>query len=102
ENLLRHHSSRDEARSAAGAKMDRLHEATSDSLRPTDAVRVLDAVDGTLDALRQYALETGDTPEVRQILRRIDAYKGHLQRQRSVLDGTVTIEPNTHGAVADP
>jgi len=82
--------------------MTRILEETIDSLRLADAVRVLDAVDGTLDALRQDALETGDTPEVRQILRRIDAYKGHLQRQRSVLDGTVTIEPSPDGAVADP
>lgn len=68
--------------------MTRILEETIDSLRPADAVRVLDAVDGTLDALRQDALEIGDTPEVREILQRIDAYKGHLQRQRSVLSTT--------------
>jgi len=68
--------------------MTRILEETIDSLRPVDAVRVLDAVDGTLDALRQDALEIGDTPEVRQILRRIDAYKGHLHQQRSSLTAT--------------
>lgn len=66
--------------------MTKILEDTIDSLRPADAVRVLDAVDGTLDALRQDALEIGDTPEVRQILQRIDAYKGHLKQQRSGLD----------------
>ncbi len=65
--------------------MTRILEETIDQLRPADAVRVLDAVDGTLDALRQDAVGIGDTPEIREVLRRIDAYKGHLQRQRTVL-----------------
>jgi hypothetical protein len=69
--------------------MTRILEETIDSLRPEDAVRVLDAVNGTLDALRGDALEIGDTPEVREILRRIDAYKGHLERQRSILNTTL-------------
>lgn len=65
--------------------MTRILEETIDSLQPTDAIRVLDAVDGTLDALRKDALQIGDTPEIREILNRIDIYKGHLQRQRSVV-----------------
>lgn len=65
--------------------MTRILEETIDSLQPTDAIRVLDAVDGTLDALRKDALQIGDTPEIREILNRIDVYKGHLQRQRSVV-----------------
>lgn len=65
--------------------MTRILEETIDSLKPTDAIRVLDAVDGTLDALRKDALQIGDTPEIREILNRIDVYKGHLQRQRSVV-----------------
>lgn len=65
--------------------MTRILEETIDSLQPTDAIRVLDAVDGTLEALRKDALEIGDTPEIREILHRIDVYKGHLQRQRSVV-----------------
>ncbi len=58
-------------------------EQTIDSLEPNAALRVLDAVDGTLDALRQDALGLGETPEIRELVRRIDAYKGHLDRQRS-------------------
>jgi hypothetical protein len=46
---------------------------------------VLDAVDGTLDALRNDAVGLGDTPEIREVVRRIDAYKGHLNQQRSLL-----------------
>jgi len=65
--------------------MTRILEETIDSLQPTDAIRVLDAVNGTLDALRKDALQIGDTPEIREILLRIDVYKGHLQRQRSVV-----------------
>jgi len=42
-------------------------------------------VDGTLDALRQDAIGLGETPEIRELVRRIDAYKGHLGRQRSVI-----------------
>ncbi|HEX9341472.1 MAG TPA: hypothetical protein VF992_09970 [Thermoplasmata archaeon] len=68
--------------------MTRVLEETIDLLRPADAVRVLDAVDGTLDALRQDAVGIGDTPEIREVLRRIDAYKGHLQRQRTLLSTT--------------
>ena len=69
----------------AGATMTRQLEDTIDSLEPNAALRVLDAVDGTLDALRQDALSLGETPEIRELVRRIDAYKGHLGRQRSVL-----------------
>ena len=59
----------------AGATMTRQLEDTIDSLRPNDALRVLDAVEGTLDALRQDALNLGETPEIRELVRRIDAYK---------------------------
>jgi hypothetical protein len=65
--------------------MTRGLEQTIDSLNRGDALRVLDAVDGTLDALRNDAVGLGDTPEIRAIVRRIDAYKGHLDQQRSVL-----------------
>ncbi|TLZ70050.1 MAG: hypothetical protein E6K10_08885 [Methanobacteriota archaeon] len=65
--------------------MTRQLEDTIDSLRPNDALRVLDAVEGTLDALRQDALNLGETPEIRELVRRIDAYKGHLSRQRDIL-----------------
>ncbi len=63
--------------------MTRQLEDTIDSLEPNAALRVLEAVDGTLDALRQDALGLGDTPEIRELVRRIDTYKGHLDRQRS-------------------
>ncbi len=65
--------------------MTRQLEDTIDSLKPDDAIRVLDAVDGTLDALRQDAISLGETPEIRELVRRIDAYKGHLDRQRTIL-----------------
>ena len=66
------------------ARSDDAHPRGNDRLAPTDAVRVLDAVDGTLDARRNDALEIDDTPEIREIIQRIDIYKGHLPRQRSV------------------
>ncbi|HTD80982.1 MAG TPA: hypothetical protein VK723_02400 [Thermoplasmata archaeon] len=65
--------------------MTRQLEDTISTLGTNDALRVLDAVDGTLDALRRDALGLGETPEIRELVRRIDAYKGHLGRQRSVL-----------------
>ena len=65
--------------------MTRGLEQTIDTLNRGDALRVLDAIDGTLDALRNDAIGLGDTPEIRAIVRRIDAYKGHLDQQRSVL-----------------
>jgi len=65
--------------------MTRQLEDTIDSLETNDALRVLDAVDGTLDALRNDALSLGETPEIKELVRRIDSYKGHLDRQRSVL-----------------
>jgi hypothetical protein len=68
--------------------MTRQLEDTIDSLAPADAIRVLDAVDGTLDALRQDAVSLGGTPEIEELVRRIDAYKGHLGRQRSILLAT--------------
>jgi len=70
---------------AIGTIMTRQLEETIDSLDQAAALRVLDAVDGTLDALRNDALGLGDTPEIQELLRRIDAYKGHLARQRSTL-----------------
>jgi len=69
--------------------MTRQLEQTIDSLEPNAALRVLDAVDGTLDALRQDALGLGETPEIRELVRRIDAYKGHLDRQRSAIFATI-------------
>ncbi len=68
-----------------GAAMTRQLEETIDALEPTDAIRVLDAVDGTLDALRRDALILGETPEIKELVRRIDVYKGHLERQRSAV-----------------
>ena len=65
--------------------MTRQLEETIGTLGTNDALRVLDAVDGTLDALRQDAIGLGETPEIRELVRRIDAYKGHLGRQRSVI-----------------
>ena len=65
--------------------MTRQLEDTIDALETNDALRVLDAVDGTLDALRRDALSLGETPEIKELVRRIDAYKGHLERQRSAL-----------------
>ena len=65
--------------------MTRQLEETIDTLGTNDALRVLDAVDGTLDALRQDALSLGETKEITELVRRIDAYKGHLGRQRSLL-----------------
>lgn len=65
--------------------MTRQLEQTIDTLGTNDALRVLDAVDGTLDALRQDALSLGETKEIKELVRRIDAYKGHLGRQRSLL-----------------
>ncbi len=65
--------------------MTRQLEDTIDALERNDALRVLDAVDGTLDALRRDALSLGETREIKELVRRIDAYKGHLERQRSVL-----------------
>ncbi|OGS50471.1 MAG: hypothetical protein A3K65_05890 [Euryarchaeota archaeon RBG_16_68_12] len=65
--------------------MTRQLEDTIGSLDPNAALRVLDAVDGTLDALRQDALGLGETPEIRELVRRIDTYKGHLDRQRSAI-----------------
>ncbi|OGS50866.1 MAG: hypothetical protein A3K65_04040 [Euryarchaeota archaeon RBG_16_68_12] len=67
--------------------MTRQLEDTIDTLEPNATLRVLDAVDGTLDALRRDALGLGETPEIRELVRRIDAYKGHLERQRPSLLG---------------
>jgi hypothetical protein len=68
--------------------MTRILEETIDSLRSADALRVLDAVDGTLNALRKDAMEIGETAEIKEVVRRIDAYRGHLQQQRSLLAAT--------------
>ena len=45
--------------------MTRQLEDTIDTLETNDALRVLDAVDGTLDALRKDALSLGETPSDR-------------------------------------
>ena len=42
-------------------------------------------LEDTIDSLRQDALNLGETPEIRELVRRIDAYKGHLSRQRDIL-----------------
>ena len=76
----------------SGVRMTRQLEETIDSLNPTVALRVLDAVDGTLEALRTDALVLGNTPEIQELVRRIDAYKSHLERQRLMIQKSPAIE----------
>ena len=42
--------------------------------------RVLEAVDGTLVALRKDAIALGGSPELNEMVRRIDAYRAHVRR----------------------
>lgn len=53
-----------------------------------DAIRVLEAVNGTLVALRRDAEEIGRTREIEELVERIDTYLGHLDRQRGELTGS--------------
>lgn len=50
------------------------------SIDPDTGARVLEAVDGTLVALRNDATSLGATPEIDEMVRRIDAYRSHVQR----------------------
>lgn len=61
-------------------------EETIKTLEREDALRVLDAVSGTLETLRLDANEIGQTPELNELVSRIEAYLGHLGRQRQRLD----------------
>lgn len=63
-------------------------EETIERLERKDALRVLDAVSGTLDALRRDAENLGHTPEMKQMVSRIEAYMGHLDHQRQRLNGS--------------
>jgi len=50
------------------------------TIDPETGVRVLEAVDGTLVALRRDAAGIGATPELAEMVQRIDAYRAHLRR----------------------
>ena len=50
------------------------------SIDPDTGARVLEAVDGTLVALRRDATSLGATPEIAEMVRRIDTYRGHVRR----------------------
>ena len=50
------------------------------TLDPETGTRVLEAVDGTLGALRSDAISIGATPELAEMVQRIDAYREHLRR----------------------
>ncbi len=52
---------------------------------PETASQILVAVRGTLTALRTDVATLNDTPETQEILRRIDAYLGHVESERSRL-----------------
>lgn len=67
-------------------KMTILLEETIETLNRKEALRVLDAVNGTLEALRQDAEDLGHTSEMTQMVSRIEAYMGHLRRQRQRLE----------------
>lgn len=62
-------------------------EETIERLDRRDALQVLEAVNGTLEALRQDANEIGATPEMVRMISRIETYMDHLQRQKKQLDG---------------
>jgi hypothetical protein len=49
---------------------------------PDIAAQVLVAVRGTLVALRNDVAALDATPETREVLRRIDAYLGHVESER--------------------
>jgi len=50
------------------------------TIDPETGTRVLQAVDGTLVALREDATAIGATPELAEMVHRIDAYRAHLRR----------------------
>ncbi len=50
------------------------------AIDPETGARVLEAVDSTSVALRRDATAIGDTPELAEMVRRIDAYRGHVRR----------------------
>lgn len=52
-----------------------------------DALMVLEAVNGTLEALRRDAHEIGGSAEVEAVVSRIETYLGHLEEQRRRLNG---------------
>lgn len=49
------------------------------------AARILVAVRGTLEALRRDVASLNATAETREVLRRIDAYLGHVESERARL-----------------
>lgn len=49
------------------------------------AGRILVAVRGTLEALRRDVASLNATAETREVLRRIDAYLGHVDSERARL-----------------
>lgn len=52
---------------------------------PNAASQILVAVRGTLIALRDDVAFLNDTAETREVLRRIDAYLGHVDSERARL-----------------
>ena len=50
------------------------------AIDPETGARVLEAVDGTLLALRRDATSLGTTREITEMVRRIDAYRTHVRR----------------------
>ncbi len=51
------------------------------------ATQILVAVRGTLEALRRDVATLNATPETREVLRRIDAYLGHVESEKGRLTG---------------
>jgi len=54
-------------------------------MEPEIASQILVAVRGTLVALRNDVASMNDTPETTEVLRRIDAYLGHVDSERTRL-----------------
>ena len=52
---------------------------------PDTASQILVAVRGTLTALRDDVATLNATPETHEVLRRIDAYLGHVDSERARL-----------------
>ncbi len=52
-------------------------------MNPETASDVLTAVRGTLVALRDDVAALATTPKTREVLRRIDAYLGHVDAERA-------------------
>ena len=55
------------------------------SMDADTADQILVAVRGTLVALRDDVASLNDTAEVREVLRRIDGYLGHVESERARL-----------------